>query len=331
MVKGAFEDPLTTPSEYLGTTVNVLEKNDYFGERSLITGQPRAASIRALEKTRCFTFNMEDIPSSSSLSGKRNPTEARVAQVNDKYAVDYYDINLISNQFEEASKANQVRGSANQPQVIKGVDTDDDDVDSFESAPAETPRSSYSDETLSLLVRFKLLRQATKCFEYILQTNPKWGDKGETSRRSLLVSKLTPGQRSEFEEVFKMIDSNHDGSISVPEMKKVLDVTGAAKHSDDEILEMINKADPSIDGNSEISKTEFLGVMAEAEFYYLFKETFGTLDPENTGYVQAGKLDKILVGLRDLISDDRKSIIDVEDKDMLIDYETFSRMMIGTL
>lgn len=331
MVKGAFEDPLTTPSEYLGTTVNVLEKNDYFGERSLITGQPRAASIRALEKSRCFTFNMEDIPSSSSLSGKRNPTEARVAQVNDKYAVDYYDISLISSQFEEASKANQVRGSANKPQVIKGVDTDDDDVDSFESASAETPRSSYNDETLSLLVRFKLLRQATKCFEYILQTNPKWGDKGETSRRSLLVSKLTPGQRSEFEEVFKMIDSNHDGSISVPEMKKVLDVTGAAKHSDDEILEMINKADPSIDGNSEISKTEFLGVMAEAEFYYLFKETFGTLDPENTGYVQAGKLDKILVGLRDLISDDRKSIIDVEDKDMLIDYETFSRMMIGTL
>jgi calmodulin/calcium-binding protein CML len=95
-------------------------------------------------------------------------------------------------------------------------------------------------------------------------------------------------------------------------------------------MEMINKADPSVDGNSVITATEFIGVMAEAEFYYLFKETFATMDPQNTGYVQAGKLDNILCGLRDLISDDRKSIIDVEDKDMLIDYETFSRMMIGS-
>ena len=93
---------------------------------------------------------------------------------------------------------------------------------------------------------------------------------------------------------------------------------------------MINKADPSRDGNTEIMLPEFMGVMAEAEFYYLFKDTFATLDKEDSGFVQAGKLDKILCGLRDLISDDRKSIIDIDDKDMLIDYETFSRMMIGT-
>ena len=59
-VKGAFEDPLTTPKGYLGAVVNRLGKNDYFGERSLITRQPRAASIRATEKTRCFTFDESD-------------------------------------------------------------------------------------------------------------------------------------------------------------------------------------------------------------------------------------------------------------------------------
>ena len=102
------------------------------------------------------------------------------------------------------------------------------------------------------------------------------------------------------------------------------------QQSDDKVKEMINKANPTVDGNTEISMDEFMGVMAEAEFYYLFKETFATLDKQNSGYVQAYKLDKVLCGLRDLISDDRKSIIDVEDKEMLIDYETFSRMMIGT-
>ena len=94
MVKAAFEDPLTTPSGYLGAVVNRLSKHQYFGERSLITGQPRAASIRALEKTRCFTFDVKDIPESSVLSGKLSPSQERIAQVNDKYAVDFYDINF---------------------------------------------------------------------------------------------------------------------------------------------------------------------------------------------------------------------------------------------
>lgn len=324
-VKGAFEDPLTTPSGYLGTTVNQLNRNNYFGERSLITGQPRAASIRAVDKTRCFTFDMADIPHSSSLSGRRDPTKERIEEVNDKYGVDYYNIDMIGTQFEDASKASQVRGSMNRPGIIKGVDTDDDDIDD-----TDTVEYSSNDMVLTLLVRFKLLRQAGRCFEYILQTKPQWGDAGELSRRSLLVSKLTPAQRSEFMDVFKLIDSDHDGTISMPEMKKALDVIDNDSRSDTEIMEMINKADPSVDGNSVITATEFIGVMAEAEFYYLFKETFATMDPQNTGYVQAGKLDNILCGLRDLISDDRKSIIDVEDKDMLIDYETFSRMMIGS-
>ena len=330
LVKGAFEDPLTTPAGYLGAVVNSLEKNNYFGERALLTGQPRAASIRSVTKTRCFTFDMADIPASSSLSGKTSPTQERVAQVNDKYAVDYYNINLISDQFKNVSILSQVRGSTNRPYIIEGVDTDDDDVVEGGSSEQKVSKTSPNDSVLSLLVRFKLLRQAGRCFKYISKTSPKWGDQGEVNRRSLLVSKLTRAQRSEFIDVFKMIDSDNDGTINVSEMKRVLDVIDDQTNTETDIQEMINKANPSVDGNLEVTLTEFLGVMAEAEFYYLFKDTFATLDPHNSGYVQAGKLDKILCGLRDLISDDRMSIIDIDDKDMLIDYESFSRMMIGT-
>jgi Ca2+-binding EF-hand superfamily protein/thiol-disulfide isomerase/thioredoxin len=330
MVKAAFEDPLTTPSGYLGAVVNRLSKHQYFGERSLITGQPRAASIRALEKTRCFTFDIKDIPESSVLSGKLSPSQERIAQVNDKYAVDFYDINLIKSQFEGANKANQARGSLNKPGTILGVDTDDeineDDIigDQF-VATGPTPK----DEVLSLLIRFKLLRQAARCFEYIKTTNPAWGDQGEINRRNLLVSKLTPSQRTEFINVFKLIDTSNDGLITLPEMKAVLSAVDDEK-SESELLDMINKADPSVDGNTAITLSDFIGVMAEAEFYYLFKETFASLDRDNSGYVQAGKIDQILCGLRDLISDDRSSLIDIDDKDILIDYETFARMMIGT-
>jgi len=316
-VKGPFEDPLTTPSGYLGTTINRFSKGDYFGERSLITGQPRAASIRAIEKTRCFTFDVDVIPDTSVLSGKGHATDDRIGQVNEKYGVDFYDIDLLNSQMDAANMANQSRGSVNRPESITGVDTEAD------------PIVDIDDNILSLLVRFKLLRNAARCFEYIKETNPRWGDVGETYRRSLLVSKLTSTQRQEFTELFQLIDTSGDNKISVMELKKVLETIEDTGRSDAELEEMINKSNPTVDGNKEMTYSDFMGVMAEAEFYYLFKDTFSTLDTDNSGYVQAGKIEKVLGGLRDLISDDRKSIIDMDDKDLLVDYETFSRMMIG--
>jgi calmodulin len=320
-VKGAFEDPLTTPSGYLGAVVNRLKKSDYFGERSLITGEPRAASIRTIGKTRCFTFDIDDIPKSSVLSGKSGATQERLKEVDDKYAVDYYNINFIDKQFVDVAKANQVKASPNGPSR---------DKDQERSMAEGAATKANEDAILSLLVRFKLLRQAARCFEYISKTSPRWGDEVVGRRRSLLVSKLTPGQQQEFKELFKLIDTSNDGVISILELKNALESIYDEQQSDEKVKEMINKADPSVNGNDSISLNDFMGVMAEAEFYYLFKETFATLDKENSGYVQAYKLDRVLCGLRDLISDDRKSIIDVEDKEMLIDYETFSRMMIGT-
>jgi len=319
-VKAPLDNPLTTPSGYLGTLINRFQKGDYFGERGLITGQVRAASIRAMEVTRCFTFDIDDIPNSSVLHGNIKPSKDRLAQVNDKYGVDYLAtaeeasglIDTIGdNQLNKANEANQERGSINTQKEIRGVE--------------------FNDSMLGLLVRFKLLRNAARCFEYIKQTSPRWGDTGETYRRSLLVSKLTPAQRQEFTELFRLIDTSGDGSITVLELKTSLDtVTPNSQTSENEVKEMINKADPSVDGNTSISYDEFMGVMAEAEFYYLFKETFSTLDSNGSGYISAGKIENVLGGLRDLITDDRKSIIDVEDKDMLVDYDTFSKMMIGT-
>jgi calmodulin/calcium-binding protein CML len=108
---------------------------------------------------------------------------------------------------------------------------------------------------------------------------------------------------------------------------------GARKKStNDELLEMIHKANPSITDKTlerGISLDEFLGVMAEAEFYYLFTDIFQDLDPTGTGYVRAGDLDEVLDGVRDLISNDRKSLIDVEDQEMQVDYEQFAKMLLG--
>ena len=325
MVKTAFEDPLTTPPGYLGAVINVLGPFNYFGERALITKEPRAASIRAIQKTRCFAFNVEDIPSSTVLSGKKQVSAKRLEQINSKYGTDVYDIDMISDQFAAANTLNQQRGSVNSPKPIRGVDVDEDYI---EEAPPTGIGSEANDRVISLLIRFKQIRRASKCFEYIMHSRPKFGDIGESRRRALLVSKLTRAQREEFSDLFHIIDASRDGTISILELRRAMESVGEGR-TDEQLREMINNANPNIDGNEVITFDEFMGVIAEAEFYYLFLDTFEMLDVNNTGFVSAGDLDRVLCGVRDLISDDRMSIIDTEDMDMQIDYVSYADMLLG--
>lgn len=288
-IRSRFEDPISTPPRYLGAVVNQLSKFDYFGERACTTGEPYAASIRVLTKTRCFAFDAEDIPENSILSKKRRVSSSVVDQLTTRY---------------------------NLPEDYK----------------SSYPATAQDECILELLVRFKQVRQAVRCFEYVMDAKPLLGDEGEIARRSMLVSKLSHSQRQDFVEVFNMADVTKSGTISLLEMRRFME--GARKQrSDEELVEIINKANPSIGASNQcstgISLNEFMGVMAEAEFYYLFTETFQELDKDKTGYVRAGDLDEVLHGVRYLITEDRKSIIDVEDQDVQVDYEQFAKMLLG--
>lgn len=286
-VKSRFEDPIRTPPNYLGAVVNELTTFDYFGERALTTGEPFAASFRVLEKTRCFAFDVDDIPESSILSKKRRATQEMVEEISRRYELP------------------------------------EDYTPSYPPTPKD-------ESILELLVRFRQIRQAAKCFEYIMSTETKWGDEGAIARRSMLASKLSKSQKDDFVEVFNMADADNNGKVSLLEMRKFME-SARAKKTDQELLEMIKKANPvyHFSTDYEITVDEFLGVMAEAEFYALFTETFQALDEDNTGYVRAGDLDEVLGGVRDLISDDHKSIIDTEEVDIQVDYEQFSKMLLG--
>jgi calmodulin len=287
-IKSRFDDPISTPPSYLGAVTNQLTKFDYFGERALTTGEPYAASMRVLEKTRCFAFNVEDIPETSILSKKRRATRAMVEQLTERYEL---------------------------PEDYK----------------ATYPVTEKDESILELLVRFKQIRQAAKCFEYVMIAKPLLGDSGEIARRSMLVSKLSKSQQQDFVEVFNIADVDKSGTISLLEMRRFME-SARRERTDEELIEMLDKANPLVDGSkfgAVITLNEFMGVMAEAEFYYLFTEMFQELDKDNTGYVRAGDLDEVLHGVRDLISDDRKSIIDVEDQDVQVDYEQFAKMLLG--
>jgi len=320
----AFEDPLTTPSFYLGTVINRLKAYDYFGERALITGEPMSASLVTTENTKIVAFDVDDIPSSSILSGKGLASADRMQQVDSKYGVDVGSLDMLQvNAQLEASKLNsQVRGSINSPNIIRGVDTDEDFI--------EIPTAKKdNDLIISLLVKFRMIRHAARCFDYIMTTAPKWGDDGSQRRRSMLVSRLTAAQKEEFQDVFAIIDKSRDGEISLLELERFMSSVGEVK-SDAELQAVIANSLQNLDGKKVITKQDFMGIMAEADFYHLFKDTFASLDKYNSGFVKASELDRVLCGMRDLISDDRKSIIDVDDKDMMIDYEQFSKMLLGT-
>ena len=158
----------------------------------------------------------------------------------------------------------------------------------------------------------------------------------------MLVRKLTASQRDEFNSIFDMVDSQKRGKITLEEMKKFKDSAQRGKSATTEgfqdfvgALGTSTTSSESIESsldNVMIGLDEFLGLMAEAEFYNLFFDTFQVLDVNNTGYVRAGDLQDVLGSVRDLVDGDFSSKnlnVQEQDSDVLVDYQQFSRMLLG--
>jgi Ca2+-binding EF-hand superfamily protein len=347
----SFEDPLTTPPSYLGTVINRFEQGEFFGERALITGEARAASIRAGMQTKCLAFDKDGFPPSCVLSGVRpteklalKKTEDLMDNIKEKYGVDLGDLQNTMNerQYMDNLRATQVRGSPNHPEPINSVDNDKEYVSPEEEmekllAPTMMGKvissgglQASTEVIIPLLQHFKLIRLVTRCFEYILGNRLRFGVDSARRRRSMLVNLLSQSQQVEFTDAYNLIDSDADGEITLMELRRLMDSIGGAK-SDKKLVFLIETSNQEMDGRQVITYPDFMGLMAEAEFYHLFLDTFRALDTRDLGYVRAKDLDRVLCGVRDLITDDRRSIIDVEDTEMMVDYEQlFSKMLLGT-
>lgn len=359
----SLEDPLATPPQYLGTVINRFEAGDYFGERALITGEPRAASIRASRPTTCLAFDREDFEASCVLSGKStllmaggDNTNNDLMNMDDRYGVAWntMDQNIMKAwndaQYQQAVQASQTRGSVNRPREIDGVDNDlevkeDDDDMTYYASPSSSSSSSSSSVASSsdttntivgadpeiivpLLLRFKLIRLVTRCFDYIVENRLRLGDEASQKRRMLLVNLLSIGQQAEIRDAFSLLDNDGDGEVTLDELKRCMQSVGDVR-SEEELVDFIDASHVLDDGKQVLTYRDFFGIMAEVEFYNLFLETFAALDHRNSGFVRAKDLDRVLCGIRDLVTGDRFSIIDVEDTDMMVDYEQFSKMLLG--
>ena len=93
-------------------------------------------------------------------------------------------------------------------------------------------------------------------------------------------------QRQEFEQTFALLDRDGDGSISVTDLAALMIAVG--RHPDAlELANMINKANPEVEGNTNLKLEDFLALMAQAEFSAMFLEAFKLLDPEGHGWVES--------------------------------------------
>ncbi len=68
------------------------------------------------------------------------------------------------------------------------------------------------------------------------------------------------------------------------------------ERSDEELVDLIETSRQALDGRRVITYEDFMALMAEDEFYHLFLDTLTTaLDKQDSGYVRAKDLDRVLV------------------------------------
>ncbi|XP_071721121.1 calcium-dependent protein kinase 20-like [Rutidosis leptorrhynchoides] len=144
----------------------------------------------------------------------------------------------------------------------------------------------------------------------------------------VIAESLSEEEIAGLKEMFKMIDADGSGQITLEELKKGLEKVGA-NLNDSEIVHLMEAAD--IDNSGTIDYGEFVAAMLHMN--KIHKEdhmyaAFSYFDKDGSGYITADELQQAFekFGLGDIHLDDVMSDID-KDNDGRIDYSEFVAMM----
>ncbi|KAG2332447.1 hypothetical protein Bca4012_017954 [Brassica carinata] len=147
----------------------------------------------------------------------------------------------------------------------------------------------------------------------------------------VIAESLSEEEIAGLKEMFKMIDTDNSGHITLEELKKGLDRVGA-NLKDSEILGLMQAAD--IDNSGTIDYGEFIAAMVHLNKIekedHLFT-AFSYFDKDGSGYITRDELQQACkqFGLADVHLDDIISEVD-KDNDGRIDYSEFVEMMQDT-
>jgi len=139
----------------------------------------------------------------------------------------------------------------------------------------------------------------------------------------------SPNDIKELKDLFKSLDVNGDGSLSLDELRKGL----KEKENGDTILKLLQSADT--DGSGEINYTEFLAATIDANIFmredYL-RTAFNMFDKDGSGKIDNQEIIELLQG-EDLVNLVSKEAIGTAMKEIdangdgEIDFEEFMEMM----
>mmetsp|Transcript_11549 Transcript_11549/g.17229 ORF Transcript_11549/g.17229 Transcript_11549/m.17229 type:complete len:634 (-) Transcript_11549:243-2144(-) len=254
-----------TQSAY-GQILNTLKAGAYFGERALVENAPRVVSIVAATAVSALAI--------------------------ERQALETAGIDLTSTVQDQFRWGYELTPDADDTTRLDAEFSSDNNNKQNNLQQDKEPQQVF--ESLSIMQRLRLVRSCIRAFEQAALRNPTFGDEKEAQYRRDLVQQLTYQQRLEFEQTFALLDKNNDGTIKVDELRALMDAFGKHHYQEADLAEMLNKANPDIDGNHYLSKEDFLALMAQAEFSSMFLETFKLLDPLGLGFLEAEQLWRVL-------------------------------------
>jgi len=271
---GFSPDPTRTA---FGGRTNTLVAGAYFGERALVTNEPRAASIVAATNAIALIVDRSALARADRRIWGEDTTFESLAD-------------LLEFSSEGVLWGYERKG----PVLVSGGILESRSPlgnPSIGKKPSSPPKegSEYFENTtmpLPVMQRLRLLRSVIRAFDQAAARSPKWGDAAEILYRKRLVTQLTNYQRQEFKQTFALLDRDGDGSISVSDLASLMVAVGRHPNAL-ELANMINKANPEIEGNTNLNLDDFLALMAQAEFSAMFLEAFKLLDPAGHGWVES--------------------------------------------
>lgn len=311
-----------------GMRINMLSEGAYFGERALVTNEPRAASIVAVTEVRALAVDRSALAKVDRMTwGEKLGDEAlNLNTLRERLE--------ISANFEWGYERSAAQFSADAASdASRAVSSDDALVEPRPRGPGIDALTDTS--SLSVMQRLRLIRSVVRAFDQAAARTPSFGDPAEKAYRAGLVAQLTVYQVSEFEQTFSLLDRNGDGFLGIEELANLMRAVGRTP-SEEDLRAMMNKANPEIDGNDMISSDDFLALMAQAEFSSMFLEAFKLLDPDGLGWVESELLWRMM---NTLVPSDARSppgflptkideLIDTFGvNDGHIDYQAFVKIM----
>ncbi|ESO82205.1 hypothetical protein LOTGIDRAFT_237106 [Lottia gigantea] len=129
---------------------------------------------------------------------------------------------------------------------------------------------------------------------------------------------LTPKQKADYEMFFKKADADNSGSLTIHELRNMLNKTLKLKVSDQDVIKMFQGVDK--DGDQKVSLEEFLTEMAKIPEQDLqrsdFERAFEAIDTDGSRTLDSKEIQKVFESCGHKVNETQvKQIIQKLDKD----------------